>query len=312
MVGRRVAAGLLLAAATLLFAAGDVDGVRALARGRARGDWEGRPRGVNWYLNQRRLDDNLAFLEEAPATGVYLCCNGAEVVLDDAGEVKFQFRWKSGSAEAAMEEVVAYRKAGMSEVWLVAGASTEAIWRGLSGEAGRQTIADAAASASAAGLDGFIFDYEPTSNYSKAHVQAYSEFLGEMADGFHLNGLRLGMDSSSWGILQYYGAYAHLPLDIYTTMGSTYFGTDVALDLSRLEKMQEEGTPLNSISAGVGSMVEGHAMKDYNWTQAKLAEFTKGLDEMGVRGVDVWRADLDGYNTTLPWFFESLGAWLEQ
>jgi hypothetical protein len=267
---------------------------------------------VNWYLNQRKLDDNLAFLGESPATGVYLCCNGAAVQLDDAGEVGFQFRWKSGSPEAAREDVSAYRGIGMSDVWLVAGASTDAIWQGLSGEAGRRAVAQAAAAVRTAGLDGLVFDYEPTSNYTQAHVQAYADFLGAMAEGFHREGLRLGMDSSSWGILQYYGAYANLPLDLFTTMGSTYFGTDVALDLRRLEEMQEEGTPLQSISAGVGSMVEGGAMSDYAWTPAKLANFTGGLDTMGVRGVDVWRADLDGYNTTVPWFLETLGAWLAQ
>ena len=270
------------------------------------------PRRVNWYLNQRKLDANLAFLEASPATGVYLCCNGAQVRMDDVGEVEFQFRWKSGSPEAAREDVSAYRGVGMSDVWLVGGASTDAIWRGLSGEAGRRAVASAAAAVRAAGLDGLIFDYEPTSNYTRAHVQAYADFLGAMAEGFHREGLRLGMDSSSWGILQYYGAYASLPLDLFTTMGSTYFGTDVSLDLHRLEKMQEEGTPLQSISAGVGSMVKGGAMKDYAWTQAKLANFTRGLDAMGVRGVDVWRADLDGYNTTEPWFLNTLGAWLAQ
>ena len=73
----------------------------------------------------------MAFLAESPASEMYLCYNRPEVQVYDGGDVQFQFFFKGGSPEAAREDIDTYGGVGMAEVWLVVGASTNAIWKRL-------------------------------------------------------------------------------------------------------------------------------------------------------------------------------------
>ena len=43
---------------------------------------------------------------------------------------------------------------------------------------------------------------KPTTNYTQAHVDAYSAFLDALAKAVRGQGGKVGMDVSSWGILQ--------------------------------------------------------------------------------------------------------------
>ena len=304
--GRRLEPLLLLLLAVLLAASGARRAAATAAGERWHQEAEAKQaKRVRWYLNFGLVEANLAFHAEHRdiVAGGLLCCHGFAFDLSDAGKTRFRV------GDAVPAQVESYQQGGLEDLWVVTGISAEAI------AAGRHEAAAAEAAAAVRELNvtGIVMDYEPTTNYTRAHVDAYAAFLDALAKAVRGQGGKLGMDVSSWGILQYYGSYAGVDggLDLYTSMGSTYSGQDVAGNEKRVRAMLDQGLPLATLGIGIGSVVENqtHAMKDYGWDPAKLGDFLAFLDVAGVREVDVWPADLDSYDVTKPFFLEALRAW---
>ena len=82
------------------------------------------------------------------------------------------------------------------DAWLVIGVSQEAVYSGswTKGLDAAAATAQQMVSADAL-LRGWIVDYEPSSNYSMAHAQAYGAFLGGLAKALRPVGLALAMVS---------------------------------------------------------------------------------------------------------------------
>lgn len=80
------------------------------------------------------------------------------------------------------------------DAWIVVSVSQEAVYSG-SWTKGLDAAAATARQmlASDALLRGWIVDYEPSTNYSMAHAQAYGAFLGGLAKALRQVGLALAM-----------------------------------------------------------------------------------------------------------------------
>ena len=97
-------------------------------------------------------------------------------------------------------------------------------------------------------------------------------------------------------------------------MTPTYYGTDPAANAAFVTGALAGGVPPAAVGVGVGSMLSpGTAPPpkwDYNWTAPGLRSLLGWLPSVGVRRVDVWRADIDEYGTTAPWLPAALAEWL--
>lgn len=86
------------------------------------------------------------------------------------------------------------------DAWIVISVSQEAVY---SGSWSRGLVAAAAIArqmlASDPLLQGWIVDYEPSTNYSMAHAQAYGAFLGGLVKALRPVGLSVGMVSGDFG-----------------------------------------------------------------------------------------------------------------
>eukprot|EP00756_Hemistasia_phaeocysticola_P007837 Hpha_TRINITY_DN14415_c0_g1::TRINITY_DN14415_c0_g1_i7::g.157873::m.157873 len=96
----------------------------------------------------------------------------------------------------------------------------------------------------AAGFGGLMADYEPKGPTAGMAVK-YAAMLKAIAAPMQSAGLLMGMDISSWGILgaNDFKTYADVGLDIYMSMASTYFGTNVTKNEEFLKQ---------EIAAGMG------------------------------------------------------------
>ncbi len=261
---------------------------------------------MNWYLSAGQIEGNVAFAiaNAASISGAYLCCNAFS--FNATGD------WVAGTPdERVANETAPLRALGLSPLMYVIGVAQEAIYSG----SWARGIEDAVATAARTGIDGFIVDYEPVANYTRAHAEAYAAFLAALGTALHANAsarLRLGFDVAGWSILDQWEVYATLPVDIFTSMTPTYFGTNQTANRDFISGEVAGGVPAAAISAGIGSMlaVPGTAKWDYNWTQGALTDFLTWLPTAGVTGVDVWRADIDGYGYTADWFLDGVAAFL--
>lgn len=103
--------------------------------------------------------------------------------------------FSSGNVSKQLQEMAVITST-KRDVWLVIGVSQEAVYSGswTKGLDAAAATAQQMLSADAL-LRGWIVDYEPSTNYSMAHAQAYGEFLGGLVKALRPVGLALAMVS---------------------------------------------------------------------------------------------------------------------
>ena len=143
-------------------------------------------------------------------TGVILCCNDPKI------DYTVPAPHFSGTDISVL--VAAYRKANLTvHVCLNLKPATmtpEAV------TAARASIPTLVSWATAQAIDGVVVDYEPSKNYSTAHVDAYASFLHELGVGMREHDMEAACDLASWGILDKYSAFVPAQLDFVTTMST--------------------------------------------------------------------------------------------
>lgn len=290
----------------------------------AAGAAAGAERSARMYLALGRQAENIATVRAAKGalTGAYLCCNLAE--MQDDGSVTSR---KNATEVAAETEAIRAALADVTrrsdpEVWHVVGVSQQAIESRSWGRSGAPAkFAELAASWHSTGL---IVDYEPSTNYSQAHADAYGHFLAALdgslrnasasrAVGSARREMRAGMDFAGWGILDqpYWHAYAAASLGRYTSMSPTYSGADVSGDEAFAKSALSGPLPAHSVAFGLGTELDTKCPTpkwEYHWTEAPLRKFLADLASKGALGVDLWRADIDGYCSegTAPWMLDAV------
>ncbi|XP_009861855.3 uncharacterized protein LOC100184569 [Ciona intestinalis] len=156
-------------------------------------------------------------------------------------------------------------------------------------------------------VDGMVVDYEPVKDYNREHAEKYRTFLDRLAAKFSPHDLKLGMMTSSWGILKYYDVYASSNCTFIGSMSSTYFGTDLEENEANVEEMATSIEP-DRLYIGIGAMHGNSTVggRDYDWTEGKLNSFLYWLHEKGIVHLHVYPGDWKRLNAFAPNFINSL------
>jgi hypothetical protein len=165
-----------------------------------------------------------------------------------------------------------------------------------------------------------------------AHAQGFAAFLTNLASGLHAKGKKLGVCVSDWGVdaPRFYKLLSSSKADLFTSMGSTYYGTD-SKDSTRggvIDKLHVKqmlaAFPLQAIAIGIGTMVPagkcsatpGLMTGQYGWTQSNLKAFLDWVGSKGITKLGVWRADIAAllskqphYCGVEPWMLTELESW---
>jgi Ricin-type beta-trefoil lectin domain len=250
-------------------------------------------RHVNWYLNRNQTSANATFASanRASMTGVYLCCNAFE--FDDSGA--FVSSASDADIQAQMAPLAAL---GLRVSYVLSITDT-----GLESGAYETSIAEAVDTAVRNHFDGYVSDYEPSTNYTVEHEQQYAAFLAALAAALHAANprLSLGVDVGDWGILDAWSVYAPVAVDAFTSMNPTYYGTSLSADEAFVTGERSGGIPLGRIAVGVSTT---------EWSGSDLANFVSWLGQSGVGQIDVWRSDIDSYGAVQPYYFSTLQSFL--
>jgi hypothetical protein len=265
-------------------------------------------RKVNWYVGGGAVAANVAFaLENSSAlTGMYLCCNSY------SWHPNGSFSGISDAEALSMVTPLSPPSLPLSpplELIFVVSVSNESIASGS--WAGNVDVA--AATAARVGVRGFVVDYEPVTNYTVAHAQAYAAFLTALADALHARGLVLGADVAGWSILDRWDVYAPTPVDFFTSMTPTYFGSNLTMNEAFVSGALAAGIAPSRFGTGIGTILAPGCKPewDYKWTQSALDTFLGWVGGQGVGRVDFWRADIDHYQQTADWVVEAAAAYLK-
>jgi hypothetical protein len=175
-----------------------------------------------------------------------------------------------------------------------------------------------------------MVDYEPSTNYTPAHVNAYATFLEELAkelrkhnnnnstnsyDNENNRGCQLDMCVSNWGILDRYGVYSAAAVDGMMSMSSTYYGSNIALNEKNVLSEIVQNVSFRQLRVGIGSTNSIFFKWDYQWTPAKFDQFLDFLKTVRVRHIDIWRTDistLNATNGTVPWVYDGIANFLAE
>jgi hypothetical protein len=229
-------------------------------------------RQVHWYLASGNTEGNAAFLSAHPTaiTGAYLCCNWATFLPNGS--------FTSNGVSNMLSQMSVITDTNR-DAWIVIGVSQQAIYSGSwkNGMAGAAATAKEIVQANgesvgpagpaelrrmispfapAALFQGWIVDYEPDSNYSMQHAEAYGNFLGALAAAIKPVGAALAMDIAGWGVLNvdFWPAFLNRGIARFTSMTPTYDGSNITENevfvreaLSRL--------PPGTYAAGLSSQV---------------------------------------------------------
>jgi len=263
-------------------------------------------RRVNWYMSSGAITANIQFLQNNSnaITGFYMCCNS--------------FTFEANGTFTGMEDEQLINQTSPLlmvnpnlELLYVIGISNISIYTG-SWVNGIEAAVDTLDRLSSY-LHGYIVDYEPSYNYSLNHSQAYANFLGAFKQALEKRNklFLLGTDVAGWGILDKYSILNSSNLDIYTSMTPTYFGTNLSLN-EQFVLTEISSFPINSIGIGIGSMLAPNEKPEwnYNYTETSLSSFLQFLINNAINRVDIWRADIDHYSTTVDYYFTLLQQFL--
>lgn len=263
------------------------------------------PRRVRWYLaNRAELNDAFVTEHADAITGVYMCCNTMRV--DENGNVTVSMDHAAAAAPMLAKGLTYHAIATPDGVGIRSGAA-------------RRGAREVVQRAREANITGVIFDYEPSSNYTLEHKQAYADFLRavKMEAG---SDVEVGMDTAGWGILEDAPIFAEAGLDVYTSMTPTY-NQPAAMAPKGIQFVKDQLGNFTAAhySAGLGSMpASGSEEKcanmggpdGYQWTEAGMDEYLPEVSALGLQSLDVWRCDIDGYGTVAPWFIDRLAGFL--
>ena len=265
-------------------------------------------RSINWYLSAGNTEGNARLIATHGDViqGAYLCCNFVSFTSNGT----FLPPPPSAAADIAVLTGAAV------EAWAVGGVAEAAVHSGA-WAAGLDAAAAAAAVLLRQGLMGILIDYEPVSNYSDAHAQAYGDFLGALSAA--IAPLRVGMDIAGWGLLsaKFWPHYQGRGVSRFTSMTPTYDATNVSANEAFVGQALA-ALPPGSYAAGIGSVLAGGKACewDYKWTNDSLAPFVGFLGGSGVEFIDVWRCDIDAPygkaapDATAPFFLDALRAFV--
>jgi len=233
-------------------------------------------------------------------TGVYFY---AGFSIDDNGT------FHGPSDEFIQTHTAPFRALGLT-VGVAMGTSQTAIESGIASKG----VAAAAKVASRNNLTSIMVDYEPATNISKSHSESYAKFISDLSSSLHAHGLQCGMCISSWGILTTFDLYASTGVDQMMSMASTYYGKDVSAVEGWVEKEIAQNVSLSQLHVGIGSTNSVFQKWNYNWTEDRFNTVMSFLKGKGVRGVDLWRTDIDTLNATngtAQWIYDGLEAFLQ-
>jgi hypothetical protein len=104
---------------------------------------------------------------------------------------------------------------------------------------------------------GWIVDYEPDTNYTQVHAEAYGAFLGGLASALKPVGASLAMDIAGWGLLntQFWPSFLNRGLVRFTSMTPTYDGSNITVNEAFVSKALAQ-LPPGSYAAGLSSQVK--------------------------------------------------------
>lgn len=186
--------------------------------------------------------------------------------------------------------------------------------KSIQGGAALRGAASAAACAAKHQLTSLMIDYEPRTDITLAHAQAYARFVAELSKETHKLNVKTAMCVSSWSILTEFGLYAATGVDSMMSMASTYFGKNVPSNQAWVSKELAQKVSLSQLAVGVGTMTADPSSQkwDYQWTEAKLRGFVSWLQAQHVLTIDVWRADIDNLNgAAQQYYYDILNDFLK-
>ena len=221
----------------------------------------------------------------------------------------------NGSFTSPATELVKARMAPFLDLGLTVGVALGLNQSAVESGAALKAVGEATKAANRANLTSLMIDYEPSTNVSEAHARAYATFVKSLAEALHATGRSLEMCVSSWSILTRFGLYASTGVDGMMTMAATYFGSNITKNEGWVAQELVEGVTLDQLRVGIGSMNSIWHKWDYNWTSARLEEFTSWLATRGIRHLDVWRTDIDSINATngtADWIYAATAKFLRE
>ena len=141
------------------------------------------------YVISSEWATDLCLARRSAISGVYLCCNFATFESDGT--------FTSKNVTLQLQQMAVFTSTNR-DAWVVISVSQDAVYsgswtKGLSAAAAtarEMIVADPL-------LRGWIVDYEPSTNYTMAHAQAYGAFLGGLARALKPVGVSLGMASGA-------------------------------------------------------------------------------------------------------------------
>ena len=164
-----------------------------------------------------------------------------------------------------------------------------------------------------ANITGLLVDYEPTTNFTLKHTEAYIGYLRCLKTEGNKKNLQISMVVSDWGIIQNLNAYAALNLDSYTSTSPTRQAAQANSDVGKkfVENMDAAfGSKRAFIGIGSVSSDRSSCSKNYGWTKSSLSKFLNSSSKSGIQHVDIFRCDIEKYSAVNPFFFTDLSAWL--
>eukprot|EP00039_Didymoeca_costata_P026855 m.16832 g.16832 ORF g.16832 m.16832 type:complete len:313 (+) comp5819_c0_seq1:181-1119(+) len=269
---------------------------------------------VQWLEDASTLAGHSGVFLSPNQSAVYYCCNAAGIQSDGSLETIIQ------PPSAYGKNLTAPLKARGVDVYFVVGLDEQCVmnecWK--SNPAGLNSMISLAESQ---GFDGWIVDYEPTTNYTNQHAELYGRFLAALSVAMHAVGKKSGFCASNWGIVDvnhFAQPYAQSQVDLVSNMGSYSFPGAMAPLQNYLVNAIRHLAPLGgakAISSDVGTMMVPPYKPpiNFNWQPDTLSQFLNFVASQGVEQVTAWRADVDDNypaNATQPWFFQALASFM--
>ena len=164
-------------------------------------------------------------------------------------------------------------------------------------------------------LSSLMLDYEPKTNITQLHAEAYARFITALTEALHVYGVELDICVSNWSILTRFFLYASTGVDSMMSMASTYYGNNITANKYWVTSEMQQGVSSSQLRVGIGSTNSIYHKWDYKWNRTSFLEFTGWAQKQGVQNIDLWRTDLDSLNATggtAPWIYDELASFLAQ
>eukprot|EP01060_Flectonema_neradi_P029533 TRINITY_DN4101_c0_g1_i2.p1 TRINITY_DN4101_c0_g1~~TRINITY_DN4101_c0_g1_i2.p1 ORF type:complete len:291 (+),score=54.33 TRINITY_DN4101_c0_g1_i2:43-915(+) len=266
------------------------------------------PKTVRWIVNSKNTDENIQMWKNHE--GVVKGFVGASGLTSGVINVS-----KNGSTAVVeghnLKNEAAIPLAKGLEYHALLNVDQEAI---QSGAAAKQ-CSEAIELADNANITGLLVDYEPTTNFTMKHTEAYAGYLRCLKTAGNKKNLQISMVVSDWGIIQSLDTYAELNLDSYTSTSPTRQAAQANSDIGTkfVENMIAAfGAKRTFVGIGTVDTPRASCSKNYGWSKDSLEKFLNTSSKAGVAHIDVFRCDIQKYSPIDPFFFNDLSAWVAQ